>query len=382
MEKLILFGATGSIGSSVLDLVRAHPGRFRLAAVSGSRNLSRLEEIVREFRPGAVGLSEDNPEFRRKFPECVFYTGPEGLSKMAVEVDADTVIMAIAGLAGLLPTIASIKSDKKILSANKEAIVAAGDIVNALLDERSKQIIPLDSEHNAVFNLLCRLPRESVDHIVLTASGGPFRNREVTPDITLGEVLSHPTWDMGAYITVNSATMLNKGFEVIEAHYLFRMDYSKIRVLVHPQSLVHGMVRTLDGTEFMVASPSDMRYPIGLAMFYPEFPPNRFPPLSLAGKTLEFDEVPEGKFPLLHLAYDCGSKGGILPAALNAANEEAVAAFLASRLRFIDIPDTVRTTVEETEKITNWSAKPALEEIIEAGETARRLARKRLGLEK
>ncbi|URA09577.1 1-deoxy-D-xylulose-5-phosphate reductoisomerase [Thermospira aquatica] len=344
-KKVVLLGGTGSIGSSVLSIIRSYPEEFQLLGLSGHSQKEKIRALVEEFHPAYVCLPE-LPEWRENYRGINFLSGEEGLNILASLPEADMVVIAIAGLAGLGPTMAAIQHQKHLLSANKESIVAAGPLINASLDATNRQIIPLDSEHNAIFTLLTRFERESVKNIILTASGGPFFKKPADSRTSLQDVLKHPTWSMGSYITVNSATMLNKGFEVLEAHYLFRIPFESIRVLIHPQSLVHGIVELTDGTQVMVASPSDMRYPIGMAMFYPRIPPRSESSFSLVVKPLEFFDIPEGRFPLLKLAYEMGKKGGLFPLALNALNEEIVGACLEHRIRFIDIEILIEKGLE------------------------------------
>jgi 1-deoxy-D-xylulose-5-phosphate reductoisomerase len=350
MENIVLLGSTGSIGSSVIDVLRSYPSKFRLAGVSAHKNLPKLGKILREFTPELACLSgspEENRDFISQFPSVEFVFGEDGLVSLAGLSSALTVVIGISGIAGLSPTLAAVKAGKRILSANKESIVAAGDIINSALSQAGLFIIPLDSEHNAIFNIYSRLETIFVKNISLTASGGPFLNKTITPGISMDEVLNHPVWEMGKTITVNSATLINKGFEVIEAHYLFHMDYERIKVLIHPQSLVHGIVETIDGTQFMACSPSDMRYPIALSLFYPEIPEQKFAPLDLNGRMFEFSKPDFEKFPLLKLSYEAGIEGGIMPAVLNAANETAVCSFLEGKIRFIDIPVIVRRVIDK-----------------------------------
>lgn len=365
MENIVLLGATGSIGTSVLDVIRSYSGNFRLIGVSGYKNFEKLEEILREFKPEYACLMEENNDFIKKFPEIEFSTGENGLKELTELNETDTVIIAVSGIAGLFPTLSAIKAKKRVLSANKESIVAAGEIIGRFLKENNQIIVPLDSEHNAIFNIFQRLQKKFIKSITLTASGGPFLNKEITESITIKDVLDHPTWEMGNYITVNCATMINKGFEVIEAHYLFNMDYDSIRVMIHPQSLVHGAVETADGSFFMAASPSDMRYPIALAMFYPEIPAQKFPPLDLKGKKLEFFEPDHQKFPLLKLAYESGKEGGLMPAVLNAANEAVVNSFLQGAIPFYSIPAIIQKSVDSFIK-KSAGLTLSIEEIMEA----------------
>ena len=353
-ENVVLLGATGSIGGSSLSVIRQYKERFSLLGVSAFSNIKKITAIIDEWTPQYVCLPKENNDLIEHFPGVNFMWGEQGLRELAALTEADIVINAIPGMAGLAPTMEAIKAKKKLLSANKEAIVSAGDFVNKLLDQNKAIILPVDSEHNAIFNQLIRFQKSEVASIILTASGGPFRKRPIDESITIKDVLKHPTWEMGPYITVNSATMMNKGFEVIEAHHLFRMDYDKIKVLVHPQSQVHGMIETRDGSHFLCASASDMRIPISLCLHFPDFPPDSpFGSVKLAGHTWSFEEPDLEKFPLLKLAYEAGKEGGVLPAVLNAANEIVVEKFLDGIIPFMWIPTIIRQIVENYKNISN-----------------------------
>ncbi|MCX7881652.1 MAG: 1-deoxy-D-xylulose-5-phosphate reductoisomerase [Brevinematales bacterium] len=377
-KKVVLLGATGSIGSSTLDVIRRFPEEFVLIGLSGHSQTEKIKNLVDEFSPPVVCLPEV-PSWAHEYPRTTFLSGERGLSQLASLPDADMVVIGVAGLAGLLPTIEAIKAKKHLLSANKEAIVAAGPLINHLLDENTQQIIPLDSEHNAIFTLICRFPTPHIKKIILTASGGPFFRRAPTAQTTVQEVLTHPTWSMGSYITVNSATMLNKGFEVIEAHYLFRLPFEQIEVLIHPQSIVHGMVELTDNTHIMVASPSDMRYPIAMAMFYPSLPPSGDSSFTLPGKSLEFHPVPHERFPLLSLAYETGRLGGLFPLALNALNEEIVSAFLKGKIHFLDIERLIITGIERFASTEESRLPLSFESLAPAEAKARGIAFELLG---
>lgn len=374
MEKIVLLGATGSVGASTLDVIRSYPDRFELVGVSGYRNFSRLASIIKEFHPGTVCLMEENAVFSAQYPGCNFLHGEKGMCELASHPDADCTIVAVAGMAGLYPTLSAIKSGKKVLTANKESIVSAGKLVMNELRAHGGELIPLDSEHNAIFNMVHKYGEQNIKNIVLTASGGPFLKKEISDAITVQDVLDHPIWDMGNIITVNSATMMNKGFEVIEAHHLFGMDYEMIRVMIHPQSLVHGMAELRDGSHLLFTSPSDMRYPISLALHYPDIPENRFPLLDLMKEPLAFSEPDMGKFPLLKTAYDAGKEGGGLPCALNAANEIAVQAFLDGKIAFPSISKAIMRTLEHFH-----SSEPrGPEEVMEIDRAARESAEKEM----
>jgi 1-deoxy-D-xylulose-5-phosphate reductoisomerase len=376
MENIVILGATGSIGSSVIDVIRNYPSKFKLVGVSGHKNLVKLSEIIREFSPELVCLPEENPDFIKQFPSLTFSFGEIGLIEAAKLSSAGIVVIGISGIAGLYPTLAAAQARKKILSANKESIVAAGEIINKALEDSGLFITPLDSEHNAIFNIFSRIQRNFIKSICLTASGGPFLNKKITRDLSKEDVLNHPVWDMGKTITVNSATLINKGFEVIEAHYLFKMDYERIKVLIHPQSLVHGIVETIDGSQFMACSPSDMRYPIALSLFYPEIPEQKFPALDLAGRKLDFSEPDMEKFPLLRLSYEAGIEGGVIPAVLNAANETAVEFFLNGTIGFPDIPVVIKRVIDIFSAGNINKDSLSLEMILEKDREARLTARK------
>jgi 1-deoxy-D-xylulose-5-phosphate reductoisomerase len=348
-------------------------------AVSGHKNLKKLEAIIKEFSPDVVCLSTENRDFTGMFPEVYFVFDEKGLIDAASLPDADTVVIGTAGISGLAPAISAIKSGKRILSANKESIVAAGPLLARAMSEKKNFIIPLDSEHNAIFNIYNRIEKNFIKNIYLTASGGPLLNREITARTGKSDVMKHPVWEMGPSITVNSATLINKGFEVIEAHFLFNMDYGSIKVLIHPQSLIHGIVETIDGTNFLAASPSDMRYPIALGLFYPLIPEQKFPSLNLSGKNLEFFEPDFKKFPLLKLSYDAGKEGGIVPAVLNASNDTAASAFLDGRISFVDIPVIVKKVLDIYMKRNLKDKELDMEIILNADMEARKAAELLIG---
>ncbi|MGC8765482.1 MAG: 1-deoxy-D-xylulose-5-phosphate reductoisomerase [Brevinematia bacterium] len=346
-KRVLLLGATGSIGTSTLDVIKKYPDDFELVGVSCHKNLKKLEEIIDGFGVKFVLLSQQDFNLEKKYPDVRFFSGEDGLEELIFDRRIDTIVIAISGIAGLLPTIKAIQSGKTIISANKESLVAAGELIKELLKQHNQRILPVDSEHNALFNLISRIDRKYIKKIILTASGGPFFKKEITRSISINDVLSHPTWNMGNYITVNSATMINKGFEVIEAHFLFDFDYDKIEVFIHPQSLTHGIVETIDGSYFMVTSPNDMRYPIALSLFYPEIPEQKFKPLNIFEKSLEFYRVNHKKFPLLNFCYEMGKMGGLAPTVLNAANEFYVESFLKGLISFIKLPEYIISATQK-----------------------------------
>ncbi len=373
---LAILGSTGSIGAQALEVVAAHPDRLRVAALTANLNLDLLEEQARRFQPLMVGMVSEQAaaELRRRLAGTSIEVcgGADCLLEAAVHPEAETVLNAVVGSAGLPPTLAALQSGRRLALANKESMVVGGELVLEAL-KSGGEIIPVDSEHGAVFHCLRGEDRGDVRSIVLTASGGPFhgRSRKDLASVTVEDALSHPTWSMGRKITVDSATLMNKGLEVIEAHFLFRVPYADIRVVIHPQSVVHSLVEFVDGSLSAQLSLPDMRLPISLALSYPERwgPPFRETDLVSVGE-LTFSEVDRETFACLDLAYRAGEAGGLSPAVLNAANEVAVAAFLENRIRFLDIERVIKYT------LSNF--KPArmdcLDDVLRAEEWARRTA--------
>ncbi len=382
MKRLALLGSTGSIGVSTLSVVEAFPERFQVAALAAGRNVERLVEQARRHRPSLVSVArrEDAEAVAEALPGTRVVWGAAGLEEVACHTEADMVVGAVVGAAGLVPTLAAIRAGKDIALANKETLVVAGELVMAEAARHGVQIVPVDSEHNAIHQALRVGPPRTVKRLILTASGGPFRtwSAERIAEATVEDALAHPTWRMGPKITVDSATMMNKGLEIIEAHHLFATPPEAIAVLVHPQSLVHSLVEYVDGTLIAQLSINDMRFPILYALAWPERLPSPLPSLDLAAAgTLSFEEPDHHRFPALGLARHALEAGGTMPAALNAANEEAVEAFLAGRIRFADITAVVASVLEE------WEARnTSLEELdqaLAADAEARRLARERTG---
>jgi len=348
-ERVLILGTTGSIGNSTLEVIKNYPEKFKVVGVSCYKNIKRLEEIIINFQPEYVWFAEEKKDLIKNFPKVKFFVGKEGLKELIFSDEIDTIVIAISGIAGLYPSYLAAQTKKRILSANKESLVAAGELITKTLKLHNNRIIPLDSEHNAIFNLLERIDRKYIKKIILTASGGPFFRKKITRETSLEDVLAHPTWKMGKYITVNSATMINKGFEVIEAHFLFELGYDKIDVLIHPQSLTHGVLQTIDGSNFMVTSPNDMKFPITLALFYPEIPEGKFASQIFENKkrVLEFHKVNYKKFPLLNFCYQIGEKGGLAPAVLNAANEFFVEQFIRGAIPFYRLKNYIVKAVED-----------------------------------
>lgn len=349
MKKLSILGSTGSIGTSALRIVEAFPRKYRVVALAAGKNIDLLCSQIGQFRPKVVAVSDEDG-FRqlkralrgRKTPKILF--GSEGVCEAAAFPEADIVLSAIVGSAGLMPTRAAVRAGKIVALANKEALVTAGDIVMQEARTYGATILPVDSEHSALFQCMHGWKRESVRRLILTASGGPFRGmkqkqlRTVTP----ADALCHPNWSMGRKITIDSATLMNKGLEVIEAYHLFGMPLDQIGVLIHPQSIVHSVVEYCDGSYLAQMSRPDMRGPIALALSYPERLPDAVEPLRMDQiASLTFEQPDLKNFPCLDLAYQALQTGGTMPAAMNAANETAVHAFLENRIRFTDIPKII-----------------------------------------
>jgi 1-deoxy-D-xylulose-5-phosphate reductoisomerase len=345
-----VLGSTGSIGEQALEVIRQAPGRFRVVALAAGRSAERLAAQARELRPAAVGLVDETQAAALAAelpPGCRLAVGPEAVAELAAADDADVVLNGVIGSAGLAPTLRALEAGRRLALANKESLIVGGELVTALA--KPGQIVPVDSEHSGLVQCLRAGRPDEVARLVITASGGPFRGRSAADlaDVTPAEALAHPTWAMGPVITVNSATLMNKGHEVIEAHLLFGVPYDRIEVVVHPQSVVHAMVEWCDGSTVAQLSLPDMRLPIGLALGWPERDERPVGRLDWTrASTLEFQPVDRATFPLLDLAVQAGRQGATAPAALNAANEEAVAAFLAGRLPFPGIAQVVTEVLD------------------------------------
>ncbi|HVL55145.1 MAG TPA: 1-deoxy-D-xylulose-5-phosphate reductoisomerase [Burkholderiaceae bacterium] len=357
MQRLTILGATGSIGESTLDVVSRHPDRFAVFALSANRNVQRMLEHCRRHRPQLAAMSDPQAAgalaraLRAERIATEVLAGPEALVDVASAAECDTVMAAIVGAAGLDSTLAAARAGKRLLLANKEAIVMAGPVFLAAVRQGGATVLPIDSEHNAVFQ--CLPPQDGrggVRRIVLTASGGPFRSLapELMADVTPDQACAHPNWRMGRKISVDSATMMNKGLELIEAHFLFDVPASQLEVLIHPQSIVHSMVEYVDGSVLAQLGHPDMRTPIAHALAFPERVASGVGPLDLAAiGRLEFEAPDEARFPCLRSARDALAAGGAGPCALNAANEVAVEAFLNREIRFVDIARINQAVLDE-----------------------------------
>lgn len=351
MRNISILGSTGSIGRSTLDVVDAFPEELRVVGLSAGANIDLLAEQIERYRPELVSVrtAEDAAALRGRVKGVEIEHGAEGASAVASLGSADAVIAAIVGAAGIPPVYAALRAGKRVGIANKEVLVAAGDVMTRAAREFGGEILPVDSEHNAVHQALRCGAHEEVQRIILTASGGPFLNRDLSTfnDITIEAALNHPTWKMGSKISIDSATMMNKGLEVIEAHHLFSMAADRIDILIHPQSIVHSMVEYVDGSIVAQLSTTDMKFPIQYALLYPARVVAPFARLDLASiRSLEFLPVDTERFPAVNLAYEACREGGSMPAVLNAANEIAVERFLAGELPFVGIVEIVSRVLE------------------------------------
>jgi len=367
IKKLAVLGSTGSIGQQVLDIVKDFPGKFRAVGLAGGKNTSLLAKQINQFQPELV-----YSPLKLNIPDKTKFSSME---EIATHPEVDIVIIATSGKAGLAPTLAAIRSGKKIALANKEALVMAGEIIMAEAKRHQAQILPIDSEHSAIWQCLSGEKAE-VARLILTASGGPFYHHSPTQlaKVTVEEALRHPTWKMGRKVTIDSATLMNKGLEAIEAHWLFSIPFSKIDIAIHPQSIIHSLVEFADGSLKAQLSIPDMRFPIQYALSYPKRLANpRLPRIDLAQlNSLTLETINYSMFPCLQLALDAGKKGGTYPAVLCAADEIAVELFLEQYISFLDIAETVAKTIGLHQGIT----KPTLDEILAADEWARDTALK------
>ncbi|MFQ6122776.1 MAG: 1-deoxy-D-xylulose-5-phosphate reductoisomerase [Dehalococcoidales bacterium] len=371
VKRVAVLGSTGSIGRQTLDVVRALPQQFRIVGLGAGKNFNLLAKQITEFKPEFIHYSPISNEARRVQIRLTS-VGCEVLSleDIASHPKADIVVIATSGKAGLMPTLAAIKAGKKVALANKESLVMAGEIITSEAKGSGAQILPIDSEHSAIWQCLNGETQTPVQ-LILTASGGPFRHYSLAQlkEVTVEQALKHPSWQMGKKVTIDSATLMNKGLEVIEAHWLFNMPFDSIRVLIHPQSIIHSMVEFIDGSTKAQLSYPDMRLPIQYALSYPDRLRNpRLPRINWSSvSNLTFEEPDLNTFPCLRLAIEAGKKGGTYPAVLCAADEVAVELFLSQRIRFIDIAGIIEQTLEQHQAI----AHPSVEEIMAADAWAR-----------
>ena len=370
-RRLLVLGSTGSIGTQALDIVARNPG-FELVGLSAERSWETLIAQARLHGVGRIALADEHLAARaaEAWTDGEVLSGAEGLVRLILEADADLVLNALVGSAGLGPTVATLGAGIDLALANKESLVVGGELVVALAEATGAQIVPIDSEHTALHQLLGGLPPGAVERLTITASGGPFRgrSREQLAEVTVDEALAHPTWSMGGKITIDSATLMNKGLEVMEAHHLFGTPYDRIDVVVHPQSLIHGLVQLADGAMLAHLGPADMRIAISYALNGGESVPLGIDPIDLASiGGLTFEAVDLEAFPCQRLAGEATRAGGTAPCVLNAANEVAVHAFLDGRLSFLGIPEVIERTLDEL------GSEPvrAFESLYDADRTAR-----------
>ncbi len=373
MKDIIILGSTGSIGINALNVIRKFPEKFRISALTVNTRIDLLEPQIKEFRPPFVVVKNKElaEELKRRIgSETKVLSGSEGFVYAASNIDYDILIGAMVGFAGLIPTIEAIKRGKRIALANKETLVVAGELVTELAKKHKGEIIPVDSEHSAIFQCMTGENPDEVEKLILTASGGPFRemNKDEFDEVSVEDALNHPNWKMGNKITIDSATMMNKGLEVIEAHWLFKLPKEKIDVVIHPQSIIHSMVQFVDGSIKAQMGLPDMKLPIQYALTYPERLVNDFPRTGLTEiSSLTFYEPDMHKFECLELAYKTLDSGGTAPCILNAANEVAVEKFLRKEIKFSDIPALICNALDHFDNHKH----PELETIIEQDKQTR-----------
>lgn len=381
-KRVSLLGSTGSIGTQALDVVRAQPERFTVAVLSAQSNAELLVQQAREFRPAAVVIGDESKyqQVRAALaaqPETEVLAGAAALTEVAARPDTDVVLTAMVGYAGLLPTVAAIQAGKDIALANKETLVVAGQLITGLVQEHGVRLLPVDSEHSAIFQCLVGEEQNPIEKIILTASGGPFRgrSREQLAQVTKAQALKHPNWDMGAKITIDSASLMNKGLEVMEAKWLFGLRNDQIEVVVHPQSIVHSLVQFEDGSLKAQLGLPDMKLPIQYALGYPQRLANTFPRFNfLDYSQLTFEAADTTAFRNLALAFEAMERGGNAPCVLNAANEVAVAAFLRDEVGFLEMSDVVAECLGRVSYLAN----PSLDDYVLTDKEARRVAQEYL----
>ncbi len=393
MKNISILGSTGSIGTQTLDIVRSNPKEFKIVGLTTNKNIELLKKQIIEFKPEAVAvMDEEKADLLKEDADIDVYSGIDGIIKIATLNEADTVVNSLVGSIGVRPTIEAIKSKKNIALANKETLVAAGQIVMEEVRKNNVSLMPIDSEHSAIFQCLngeiynyskyndkntminkINFNNEInniVNKIIITASGGPFRNytKEQLEKVAVEDALNHPTWNMGNKITIDSATLMNKGFEVIEAHWLYGIDYENIEVVIHPQSIIHSLVEFKDNSTFAQLSLPNMKIPIQYALSYPKRLPLETKKLNLTEiKNLDFEKPNFYLFPCLKYAYDAGNIGGTMPAVLNATNEVAVHSFLDKKIKFNEIPIIIKKMMNSHNVIKN----PALNKILEIDKKVR-----------
>ena len=378
MKAITLLGSTGSIGTQTLDILKSHPEDFRLVGIAAGNNVELLAQQVRQFKPEIVAICNESKLADLKAaiadiePQPQILAGNEGVVEVARYGDAEAVITGIVGCAGLLPTLAAIEAGKDIALANKETLIAGGPVVLPLVEKHGVKLLPADSEHSAIFQCLQGVPERGLRRIILTASGGAFRDwpTEQLPQVTVADALKHPNWSMGRKITVDSATLMNKGLEVIEAHYLFGMGYDDIDIVIHPQSIIHSLIELQDTSVLAQLGWPDMRLPLLYAISWPERIYTDWEPLDLVkAGDLTFRAPDHAKYPCMEIAYAAGRAGGTMTAVLNAANEQAVALFLDEKISYLEIPQVIEQVCDRHRN--DLKANPGLEDILTVDQWAR-----------
>lgn len=351
MKKILLLGASGSIGKQTIDVINNHPDELKLVGASVGKNIDYLKELLDKYNLEYAYSIEKDDELAKKYPNTRFYFGDEGIKEIVKETSYDTLVNALVGYVGFEPTLNAINSKKDIALANKETLIVGGDIINKAIKDNNVNLYPIDSEHSAIFQCLQGNKKEEVRRLIVTASGGSFRDktREELKDVSVEDALKHPNWNMGKKITVDCATMVNKGLEVMEAHYLFDCDYDDIKTIIHRESIVHSMVEYRDGSVMACLSIPDMRGPISYAMSYPNKESYSF--ISSLDLTkiakLSFEEMNMSRFPMLDLAYKVGKMGGIMPTVYNSSNEVATSLFINRKIKFLEIENIIYESVNE-----------------------------------
>ena len=375
-RELVILGSTGSIGVQALEIVEANPSLFTVVALTAAgSNPELLIAQAKKFKVKVVGVAKNGDLIRQALPGVEVIDGPRASTEVAA-ISCDVVLNGITGSIGLAPTLAALDADNRVALANKESLVAGGDLV--LARAKKDQLLPVDSEHSAIWQALIGEDRKEVSKLILTASGGPFRDRADLSGVTVQEALAHPTWVMGPVVTINSATLMNKGLEVIEAHYLFNTPYAQIEAVIHPQSVVHSMVEFVDGSTIAQGSPPNMKGPISLALSYPHRVPAATTPIDWTqSHTWNFAPIDTQRFPSVALAREVGAIGGGLPAAFNAANEVAVQAFVDGEIKFTEIVKTVSSVVDALRDSVSATLRD-LADVSAVEEDARRTARELL----
>ncbi len=378
MKAITILGSTGSIGTQTLDIVAENPDKFRIVGLAAGNNVELLADQIRQFKPEIVAIS--NPDKLPLLKEAIadissqpiLLTGQSGIIEVARYGNAESVVTGIVGCAGLLPTIAAIEAKKDIALANKETLIAGAPVVLPLIAKHGVKILPADSEHSAIFQCLQGLPKNGLKRILLTASGGSFRDLPVEKlsSVTVQDALKHPNWTMGQKITIDSATLMNKGLEVIEAHFLFGLDYDHIEIVIHPQSIIHSLIELQDTSVLAQLGWPDMRLPLLYALSFPDRIETKWPRLDLVKLgSFTFSEPDHHKYPCMQLAYNAGRAGGSMPAVLNAANEQAVALFLEEKIGFLDIARLIEIVCDR--HVNHNHSHPTLDDILESDKWAR-----------